>query len=162
MVNSAYEHKFIADVMLGKLAHYLVFAGFDCDYHRHIEDEELSRRARDEDRILLSRDRALIQQHSPPSKSYLIESAKLKLQITNLFEHFNLTVDEDRIFSRCPQCNTSLEEIEKAEIIDQIPRETRQWIDSYLICPDCDKIYWKGSHYEDVVNQFIRWNVLED
>ena len=53
------ETRFIADAMLGRLAHWLRLLGFDCAYERHAADEDLVRRGVEQGRIILTRDRAL-------------------------------------------------------------------------------------------------------
>lgn len=48
--------KFVADVMVGKLARWLRMLGFDTAYSNKFEDDELLRIAQSEARILLTRD----------------------------------------------------------------------------------------------------------
>ena len=36
------------------------------------------------------------------------------------------------------------------EIIDRIPRGTAQHYDDFWQCNECDKVYWLGSHWEDI------------
>lgn len=155
------DHLFTADVMLGGLSQYLLLAGFDCTYFKQIEDADLAEHAREENRILLSRDRRLIDQCDHTVETVLITSTDSDEQFKRLLSELNLSVHPETMFSRCTKCNTPLVPVEKEDVRDRIPAETREWIDRYKVCPDCDQIYWKGSHYEDTVERFRRMGVLE-
>ena len=53
--------KFIADIMVGKLARYLRMAGYDVIYLNDIEDAEVLRIAKKESRTILTRDVLMLQ-----------------------------------------------------------------------------------------------------
>jgi hypothetical protein len=52
---------FVVDGSLGKLARYLRLLGFDCLYRNDYHDQEVARIANEQQRTLLTRDRALLQ-----------------------------------------------------------------------------------------------------
>ena len=54
------QPRFIADVMLGSLAKWLRILGFDTLYFKDIDDRELIKRAKQEQRVLLTRDTRLV------------------------------------------------------------------------------------------------------
>jgi uncharacterized protein with PIN domain len=51
--------RFVADAMLGRLARWLRLLGFDTAWVQDVSDGELVRRAIEEGRVILTRDRAL-------------------------------------------------------------------------------------------------------
>ena len=53
--------QFIADAMLGRLARWLRFLGFDTLYYPGIDDAKLIRIARENNRFILTRDTRLVQ-----------------------------------------------------------------------------------------------------
>ena len=55
--------RLLADGMLGRLARWLRLLGYDTAYENDADDLYLARRARAEDRILLTRDRAVSYTH---------------------------------------------------------------------------------------------------
>jgi uncharacterized protein with PIN domain len=138
------ELKFIADAMLGRLAKWLRLMGYDTMYDPTAEDRDLVRCARAEGRILLTRDRELAKRKG---LSYvLIESDRLDEQLAQLFRE--LGISHDRLSPRCARCNTLLRPISRAEVRARVPPYvfSRHW--EFSLCPRCDRVYWKGTHWE--------------
>ncbi|HEY9526391.1 MAG TPA: Mut7-C RNAse domain-containing protein, partial [Anaerolineales bacterium] len=46
------------------------------------------------------------------------------------------------------RCNHLLETVPKEAVLDRLEPLTRLYFDEFRICPNCQQIYWKGSHYE--------------
>jgi uncharacterized protein with PIN domain len=154
--------QFICDAMLGRLAVHLIHAGYDCHYDNQISDNRLVRLATDDGRIILTRDRDLILSGIPRRKKlFLIDTGSLGESMQRLARAFRLGFEREDFFTRCTSCNRLLRAVKKSTVRDVIPDRTRQWIDNYYQCPNCETIYWKGSHYRDVIEKFKRWNLLE-
>ncbi|MDX1642383.1 MAG: Mut7-C RNAse domain-containing protein [Balneolaceae bacterium] len=137
---------FIVDVNLGKLARYLRLAGFDTAYQNNIEDHELIEIMLEENRTLLTRDRKLLMRKTVKS-GYLPRSDDPGEQLEEVLKRFDL-FDEVNPYSRCINCNGSLESVSKEEIIDELEPLTKKYFDEFSQCPDCGQLYWKGSHRE--------------
>jgi uncharacterized protein with PIN domain len=140
------ERRFVLDNHLGRLTAYLRMLGFDCLYRNNYEDEELAETSRSEERILLSRDRRLLMRKSV-TYGYCLRSLDSLEQLTEVIRRFDLA---SRIapFHRCLRCNHLLEPVAKEAIIDGLEPLTKLYFDEFQICPACQQIYWKGSHYE--------------
>jgi len=96
--------KFIADMMLGRLARWLRLYGYDTVYGIE-DDDEILRISREENRILLTRDETLAKRLED---SILIKSNKFEEQVKQLMElgfEFNELFPEN---ARCPKCRTNL------------------------------------------------------
>ena len=52
--------KFIADIMVGRLARYLRMAGMDVSYNNHYDDARIIETAKAESRIVLTRDALML------------------------------------------------------------------------------------------------------
>ncbi len=148
----AAEMRFVADVHLGRLAAYLRMLGFDTLYPDDYRDEELARLSSDEDRILLTRDRGLLKR-SIVTHGYYVQETDPWRQLAEVFRRFNLR-GSVASFHRCTQCNGLLNPVDKDAIADRLPPKTRQYYDEFRVCQDCGKIYWKGSHYQQM-DQFL-------
>lgn len=149
------EPKFILDVHLGKLSRYMRMLGFDTFYKNDLEDEQIVNISLEEKRTILTRDIGLLKR-GKVTHGYYVRNTEIEKQLDEIVNRFQL---ENKIkeFSRCIECNTLLKSVEKEKIIDQLPPKVRENYNEFFICPNCSKIYWKGSHVEDmlqVVNKF--------
>jgi uncharacterized protein with PIN domain len=140
------EPLFILDNHLGRLAAYLRMLGFDCLYENDYDDDTLAELTEREGRILLSRDRRLLMRKAI-AVGYCLRSLEPLEQLPEVIERFDLA---KRIapFHRCLRCNHLLEPVAKEDVIERLESLTRLYFDEFQICPACNQIYWKGSHYE--------------
>jgi uncharacterized protein with PIN domain len=56
-----------------------------------------------------------------------------------------------RPFERCMNCNHLLEPAPKESVLGKLEPLTKKYYDEFKLCPNCDQVYWKGSHYERMV-----------
>ena len=140
--------KFIADVMLGKLAKWLRILGFDAAYSNRAEDSELLRTARRERRALLTRDRRL---HASARniRGLLIESQDWRRQLVQVLEAFDLR-GRVRPMTRCLACNVRLKRLSRKNARNLVPPFVFERAPAFSICPDCGRTYWPGSHFGDM------------
>ncbi len=163
--------KFIADVMLGRLAKRLRLMGFDVLYDRTLSDNELIRLSLEQDRAILTRDTGLAER--PLAENHLfITSDRINEQIHQVLD----TLKENpppspfskggRIglipplakggefeapaklypLTRCSLCNEPLARISKQAAKDLIPQHVYEKKDRFLQCGKCGRIYWRGTH----------------
>jgi uncharacterized protein with PIN domain len=137
---------FVADVHLRRLARFLRLLGFDTLHSNGFDDAELVEISASQGRILLTRDRQLLK-HGRVTHGYWIRSTDPIEQAREVVRRFDLT-DAARPFSRCPACNGLLEAVEKEAVADDIPPKTARWLDEYVRCGGCGKLYWRGTHFE--------------
>ncbi|GBE05327.1 MAG TPA: hypothetical protein ENH31_00865 [Nitrospirae bacterium] len=145
--------KFIADSMLGRLAKLLRLLGHDTLYYPHIDDALLLRTAREDSRILLTRDTRLVKVRGLRNFLLIKENDPFK-QLKVVIQAFNLSVTpgpdtEGAVpMSRCAVCNTLLNIVRKEDIKDSVPEYVYRTSDAFNQCPDCARLYWKGTHPE--------------
>jgi uncharacterized protein with PIN domain len=140
------EPRFILDNHLGKLATYLRILGFDAMYRNDYQDDELALTTVDLNRILLSRDRQLLMRKTIRF-GYLIRSLEPEEQVIEILRRFDLT-EQIIPFHRCLRCNAPLESVDKKSIVHRLQPKTKKYFQEFHSCPQCQRIYWKGSHYE--------------
>lgn len=145
-----FEPRFILDGHLGKLTSYLRFLGFDSLYCNNLEDDELAEISSCDNRILLTRDRGLLKRNQV-RYGYCVRSKNPQKQIVEIMQRFDL-VDQILSFSRCCRCNGLLLPVAKEDILNFLEPKTQLYYDEFRICQECEKIYWKGSHYEHMVS----------
>jgi len=144
---------FVLDTHLGRLATYLRLLGFDALYQTNCEDKALARTSHDERRILLTRDTGLLKR-SEVIYGYFVRATEPREQSMEVVRRFDL-FSAASPFRRCLRCNTLLDAVPKAAILERLQPKTRQHYNEFHICPTCNRIYWAGSHYEHM-QRFIR------
>ncbi|MDP4291607.1 MAG: Mut7-C RNAse domain-containing protein [Bacteroidota bacterium] len=149
--------KFICDVHLGRLCKYLRMLGWDTLYSNRYTPDKIIAVSGQEGRIILSRNQ-LLTRHKKVTRSYWVQSSDPLEQIEDLIENLDLS-NETQPLTRCLNCNHRIVPVTKQEILHRLQPRTKQYFEEFFICPVCDQIYWKGTHFEhmsDFINQIIR------
>jgi uncharacterized protein with PIN domain len=136
--------KFICNGMLGKLCKLMRICGFDTAYTNH--GSAILLEAKKENRIVLTRNTRL----RSKKMVFFISASKPIEQLENIITEYDLR-DEIAPFSRCIACNNKLRAVEKNSIKEKIPFFTYKQFTEFAICPNCQRIYWKGSHYKNMI-----------
>jgi hypothetical protein len=144
--------KFLADAMLGNIARKLRLFGFDCKYFATIKDEQLLLIAKNENRILITRDHIITNVCKKQNISTIdLFSTDETNQIIEICKKINLDKCEININNaRCTICNDVIQPIEKEKIIDKIPGGVAQNMQQFWICNSCNRIYWEGTHIRNL------------
>ena len=139
------EPYFILDNHLGQLATYLRMLGFDSLYRNDYQDAELAMVSIEEGRVLLTRDRRLLMRKAI-RRGYCIHQTDPRLQTAEVLRRFKL-FGQVKPFQRCLRCNSPLQVVSKQDIIERLEPLTKMYYEEFRLCPSCNQIYWKGSHY---------------
>ena len=137
--------QFVLDVHLGRLARYLRLLGFDTLYRNDTDDPELVRISLDEGRILLTRDRALLERRAL-THGCEVRETNPRRQLAEVLDRLDLRRTAAP-FTRCLRCNEPLRPVPREAVVDRLPPRTRREHDEFRICPHCDRVLWRGSHY---------------
>jgi uncharacterized protein with PIN domain len=138
--------KFICDGMLGKLCKLLRIIGIDCAYSN--EGMAILVRARKEGRVILTSNTKLQGRHDV----FFIEAAEPVKQLRDVVATHYLW-DEIMPFNRCIICNEPLKGVPKESIRGKVPYFTYKHFDEYAQCPKCERVFWKGSHYRNMLKE---------
>jgi len=141
---------FIVDVNLGKLAKALRMLGFNTSYQNDFSDKAIAVLAAKENRIVLTRDIRLLNQKTI-KWGYWIRSQEIEIQLEEVVKRFDL-LPEILPFKRCIICNGLIEPVSKESVSGEIPPRTISYFNEFFQCSSCKKVYWKGSHYENMLN----------
>lgn len=146
--------KFFADSMLGKLARWMRTIGCDVEYERFIEDDALIERAVAQDRVVLTRDTLLVRRRRLKGRYFFVESPVVAGQLRAVVERFGL--DSTGFLTRCLRCNAPLERIGKELVKDRVPPYVYQTLDVFSFCPECERVYWAGTHRAEMEKEIER------
>jgi hypothetical protein len=144
--------RFLADTMLGRLATWLRILGYDTEYFRGT-DTALIERAREDGRILLTRDSGLLRRRRMPPHLFVLSDHVME-QLRQVMGAFHLT-PADPSEGRCPRCNAVVEPRTKAEVAGRVPEFVWSHQEAFWGCPSCGRVYWAGSHRQRM-NETIR------
>jgi hypothetical protein len=144
--------KFFADEMLGKLARWLRMAGLDVEYQNKLSDEQLIKAAKDQDRIILTRDTRLIQKLALGDYLFISHN-HLADQFREFFAHCSDASSNTHPLSRCAECNGLLEPVAKEAVKGRVWSYVYQTQDHFTRCPRCDRIYWPATHVAKITQR---------
>lgn len=132
--------RFVLDVHLGKLAKKLRLLGLDCLYRNDYTDRDLLSIVEKEKRILLTRDRRLLESKKVTHGIRVLEEDpdRQTVEIVHRLDLLNALAP----FTRCLECNRILQKIEKSGVT--LRSKTRTHSESVYRCPECKRIYWQG------------------
>ena len=150
--------KFILTKELGRLSKWLRILGFDTVYYNQDNLSSLIIQALRDERIILTRNQRLPQARG--LKIVLIKNEKIKKQVAEILQTLKIVLEPEMMFSRCILCNTELVYITKDEVKDKVPEYVFNTQEDFLTCPQCNRIYWQGTHWGNVQETLeeIKWN----
>ena len=145
--------RFVCDAGLGGLARWLRAAGYEARWRAGIDDDELVSDAQRTSAILLTTDsilmeRRLLRDGVVPAL-WLPPILYIPEQLALVFREFNLKRGEPR----CMSCGGELRQMDKESLRDRIPPRTYRWLEQYFVCGRCDRLFWRGSHWEKINRQ---------
>lgn len=148
LLNPSEPYRFLLDVHLGKLAAYLRMLGFDSAYRNDYDDPALAKISAEDNRILLTCDRRLLMRKQV-IYGYFVRTRQPRQQLLEVLSRFEL-YDQIRPFDRCMHCNGRIQAVDKKEIEAQLLAKTKKYHDEFYRCDSCHKIYWEGSHFQNM------------
>ena len=134
--------RFLADAMLERLARWLRVLGADAVLDATQPDAALVRRADDEGRVLLTRDRHLLRELRPV-RALEIRTDDPLMQLREVIDAHALAPPAE-LFTRCLLCNVPLSApLPDADAATLVPVGVTGPVRT---CPRCGRAYWLGSH----------------
>jgi uncharacterized protein with PIN domain len=141
---------FVCDAGLGGLARWLRVAGYEARWRPDIDDDELVAEAKQTDAIMLTTDSLLMERRLVRDGQirafWLPPILKISEQLSLVFTQFTLRRGEPR----CMICGGELLRKDKETLRDRIPPRTYRWLDEYFVCSRCDRLFWRGTHWEKI------------
>lgn len=154
--------KFIVDHNVGGLVKQLRIMGYDTLFFTGDDDWEMIMTALKEGRVILTRDTGIMSRGVVASgrlKAILIESEETEQQIQQVVGTLNLDT-QSKLFSLCLECNQPLEGRTKEQVRGRVPPYVFRTQDQYVECPNCHRIYWKGTHWRAMTRRVERLNKI--
>ena len=142
---------FLADAMLGKLAHWLRMLGQDVIYSSQLSDNELLGVAKAEKRVLLTRDFELYKRAiGRDSEAFYVEGRTESSRLAQVTKRYGLPLEVDMDKAYCPICNTKLQTASKEQLKNELKENTYKHYNQFWKCHNCGQIYWQGAHWRQI------------
>lgn len=148
------EPRFIVDVNVGRLATWLRVMGYDTVFRDPVEDNELVRIALRGGRVIVTRDGGLAKRRLATTgriRVVLVWDDDLRSQLVQVRRELNL--DERSGFSRCVRCNEPLSQRSRESVEGLVPPYVYRTQDSFMGCPLCGRVYWRGTHWNNMCKE---------
>ncbi len=143
--------------MLGNIAKKLRIMGFDTEFWLTANDDFLINKCMNEPKLLVTRDRGLYLKISKMGKKCLLLLGNDEVRdLVFILEDCDIKYVEPvpNVNTRCTICNGILNKIDKTMVSNPIPEKVYKSISNIYRCSKCSKIYWEGTHVQNI-NLFI-------
>jgi uncharacterized protein len=153
------EDKFIIDTNVGKLARWLRMMGYDAVLFTELDDGKMVKLALAQQRVIITRDTEFMKRRAVTTarvQALLVSGDDPELQMMAVIRALGLDT-YFRPFTRCLECNTPLNGRDKIELEHAVPPRVFEKQDQYMECPLCRRIYWRGTHWEDMRRKLERF-----
>jgi uncharacterized protein with PIN domain len=140
---------------VGRLARWLRMMGYDSVFFNGDDDSQMVKQALAEGRIILTRDTGMMRRRAISSgrvRTVLIENEEPERQMQQLTSILDLK-RQSRPFTLCLECNQPLEGRSREEAVGRVPPYVYRTQTQYMECPNCHRIYWRGTHWEAMVRK---------
>ncbi|MDI7259627.1 MAG: Mut7-C RNAse domain-containing protein, partial [Thermodesulfobacteriota bacterium] len=105
--------------------------------------------ARQEDRIILTRNTKLAIRR-PKDRIITITEDHPSGQLKEVVQKGTLSPDDEKLYTRCLLCNDPIDAIPREEAEGKVPDFIFSQQRDFYQCPTCRRIYWQGSHLENM------------
>lgn len=154
---SMINRKYLVTDELNRLAKALRILGYDAKVIKSISLLNLIRLAQKEGRTVLTRNKK-IARDKHEFKRVLIVDEDYENQLGELVG--NVEINQQKLFSRCSECNRELAVIDKVKIEGMVPAKVYDKNEEYKICFKCGRVYWRGDHYKEILAKITKALVI--
>ncbi len=149
----------MTDRNLGKLTKWLRILGYDTACHAGNIDRSFLKGGAKEGRVVLTRRRDMAGR-SFLGRMFIVCSDKVSDQLSEVIEEYSLKPDPEMFLTICLACNEKLEDIPNSDVKNRVPPYVFQTQKNFQICPQCEKIFWPGTHRDNVLLYLKRHNLI--
>ena len=143
------DSRFVADRMIGRLARMLRLLGYDTVYQPELKPTGLTELALREDRIILTRGETRLR-FPGVTNVFSVRSEHPSEQLREVVAEFSLD-PKLGLWTRCTVCNGAISPVAKEKIKDLVKPKVYEIYSDFYRCEGCGRVYWHGSHVEQIL-----------
>jgi uncharacterized protein with PIN domain len=132
--------------------------GYDSLFFNGEDDSSMIATALAEDRIVLTRDTHIMKRRLITSgriRAILVAYETPEQQLKQVITALKLDI-HFKTFSLCLECNQPLVERSKGQVGGRVPPYVFKTQQKYMECPACNRIYWRGTHWQAMTRKLGR------
>jgi len=142
--------------MLVRLGRWLRAAGYDTSIAREgMSDLEIFQEAQRDHRLIITRDHHFLEMDKGSGLVVWLSGNGVEECVRELSQKNSLNWLFDP-FSRCLVCNHIFQE-PTISALEQVPEKVRSECKVFWYCPECDQVFWEGSHTKRMREQLKLW-----
>jgi len=142
--------RFLCDPSLGGLARWLRAAGYEARLAPGVPGHRLPDEALRRGLVLLTSEAEVLDRRIVADGSLVVvwvpSALTMAEQLHLAAVELGLTLREPR----CMACGGGLVPTAKEAVRPRIPPRTALWQDEYFVCAECDRLFWRGTHWERI------------
>jgi uncharacterized protein with PIN domain len=146
------EHppRLLCDPSLAGLARWLRAAGYEASLAADVPGHRLPDEALRRECVLLTTEAEVLDRRIVADGSLVVAWVPSTLTMAEQLHMVALDLGLGRREPRCMACGGALVPRPKEEVRPRIPPRTALWKDEYFVCGACDRLFWRGTHWERI------------
>ena len=148
--SEAQPPSFLCDPSLGGLARWLRAAGYEAFVDEEVPGHRLPDEALRRGHALLTTESEVLLRRIVVDGSLVVvwvpSALTMREQLKMVMRDLGLDLRE----SRCMECGGTLVPTAKETVFPRIPPRTAKWLDEYFVCAGCDRLFWRGTHWDRI------------
>ena len=145
--------RLLCDASLGGLARWLRAAGHDAAWARDRPVDGLVAEAQAAGQVLVTTEAEVMTRNLIRRRQLRAVWVPCDLEPPEQLAVLAADLGLGRREPRCMACGGELREVPKAEVLPRIPPRTARWKDEYFVCSRCDRLFWRGTHWDRIARR---------
>ncbi len=142
--------RFLCDPSLGGLARWLRAAGYEARTAPGVPGHRLPDEALRRGLVLITTEAEVLDRRIVADGSLRVAWVPSALTMEEQLHMVVLDLALALREPRCMACGGALVARAKDDVRPRIPPRTALWKDEYFVCAGCDRLFWRGTHWERI------------
>jgi hypothetical protein len=142
--------RFLCDPSLAGLARWLRAAGYEALVAPDVPGYRLPDEALRCRLVLLTTDAEVLDRRIVADGSLAVVWVPSALTMAEQLHLAAVELGLTRREPRCMACGGALVPRPKEDVRPRIPPRTARWKDEFFVCAGCDRLFWRGTHWERI------------
>ena len=148
--DEAHPPRFLCDPSLAGLARWLRAAGYEARLAPDVPGHRLPDEALRRGLVLLTTEAEALDRRIVADGSLAVAWVPSALAMAEQLRLVALEMGLALRDPRCMACGGALRARPKEDVRPRIPPRTALWKDEYFVCAECDRLFWRGTHWERI------------